>query len=80
SHRLLRAQSGALPVSAARTCSPPPRRLANLRFVRDDEGGAYAPDRPSDGTGRIRVCASQTTEPALTVGNNSGYWLYCLLL
>ncbi|MEL7420428.1 MAG: hypothetical protein AAGK10_17915, partial [Cyanobacteria bacterium J06555_3] len=26
SHRLLRAQSGALPVSAARTCSPPPRR------------------------------------------------------
>ncbi|MEL6909245.1 MAG: hypothetical protein AAFY50_14775 [Cyanobacteria bacterium J06648_1] len=48
--------------------------------MRDDEGGAYAPDRPSDGTGRIRVCASQTTEPALTVGNNSGYWLYCLLL
>ncbi|MEL6910282.1 MAG: hypothetical protein AAFR62_12700 [Cyanobacteria bacterium J06629_2] len=34
----------------------------------DDEGGAYAPDRPKDGTGRIRVCASQTTEPAVTVG------------
>ncbi|MEO1802721.1 MAG: hypothetical protein AAFR62_20275, partial [Cyanobacteria bacterium J06629_2] len=25
-------------------------------------------DRPKDGTGRIRVCASQTTEPAVTVG------------
>ena len=36
----------------------------------DDEGDAIASDRPSDGTGRIRVRASQTTEPALTVGQS----------
>ncbi|MEL6910785.1 MAG: ATP-binding protein [Cyanobacteria bacterium J06598_4] len=57
SHRLLRAQSGALPVSFG-----------------DDEGGAYAPDRPKDGTGRIRVCASQTTEPAVTVGQFDDFY------
>ena len=56
-HRLLRAQSFALPVSEG-----------------DDEGDAIASDRPSDGTGGIRVRASQTTDTcglslcAVTVG------------